>query len=227
MSPFRHLTFGSGSCILGKLVNSGLVFQQYDSFTKCSVHFFVLMYVWALDKRQSPIASTPQLNTMCKKMLQLHKFCSTGQQNRKQHLREWHFQHIIVTRKLQTHDFRLPPWCKWDLLSFALLQSLITNVLWHPICLILEGGTNRLPETLVTNYHQCCINQKNTDLKTLDIVAKSSQALSLLNEPKKPKYFRLIQLIIQELTTLGHCKSFKCIIQIANSHSHTSCINDS
>jgi hypothetical protein len=25
---------------------------------------------------------------------------------------------------------------------------------------------------------------KNTDLKTLDIVAKSSQALSLLNEPK-------------------------------------------
>jgi hypothetical protein len=51
--------------------------------------------------------------------------------------------------------------------------------------LILEDGTNRLPEVSVTNYHQCCINIKNTDLKTLDIVAKSSQALSLLNEPKK------------------------------------------
>jgi len=50
--------------------------------------------------------------------------------------------------------------------------------------LILEDRTNRLPETSVTNYYQCCTNQKNTDLKTLDIVAKSSQALSLLNEPK-------------------------------------------
>jgi hypothetical protein len=88
MSPLGHLTFGSGSYILGKSVNSGLVFQQYDSLPKCSVHFFVFMYVWALDKRQSPIASSPQLNTMCKKKLHLHKFCSTGQQNRKQHLRE-------------------------------------------------------------------------------------------------------------------------------------------
>ena len=79
---------GSGSYILGKLVKSGLVFYRCDSFPKCSVHFFVFLYVWAHDKRQSPTASSRQLNTMCKKKLKLHKFHSTGQQNRRQHLTE-------------------------------------------------------------------------------------------------------------------------------------------
>jgi len=67
-------------------------------------------------------------------------------------------------------DFRLPPWCIWDLRFSGMLRSvdgwLVTDVPGQPIVPIftLEDGTHRLSRN-VSNYPSRCVtSQQSEDL---------------------------------------------------------------